>query len=685
MQVNLSFLLLMCLLPVVSIGQRLEIFKDVAVDVIPVRQNTPNDEFGCVIVGDTLFFLSHSGLKMDDNSTYKKGYGYFNVKRAQLNEEGMVQGRISYDLSKSSKYHDGPLCLDPITGHYYITRSGFDEARQERKVFRKKIVELKIDIYDPATKKTEPFLYNSNQYSVAHPAISKGGDTLYFVSDMPGGYGGKDIYRSVFRNGRWTEPENAGASINTEFNEVFPSIHKSGTFFFSSDRMGGVGGLDIYASNLMRNGHFTQPVLLEDTINSVYDDFGLCIADNGNYGFFTSNRAGNGDDDLYQIILDKQVKTLNGLVVDVNIGSKLPGVKVSLFSGEGIHIKDVITGTDGEFEFAIHRGSDYKLTGTKEHFAEATREVHYRMDSVVLKMEGLYQLDLTVLDAETKVPLSSFNVRNAQDGRVWEADNLIKLVPKADNSLRIESEGFLFQRIAVNTRGLSYGILKDTVLLYPFVVDKVFELENIYYDFNKWDLTEPSKRELDKLVSIMKENSGIKVHLRSHTDSRGADQYNLQLSKKRSQSCEQYLVQCGIAPERIIPQGYGETQLLNECGNGVECPEEMHQANRRTEIKFDKYLTEIDKQKKLRAEVKQSGSRFFIIGASFRNQKMALAYLRDVKGKGFDNALNLGADKNGLIKIALEGFSDLNLANKRLSELKKDGQYSEVWLYDYGR
>ncbi|MHA7109011.1 OmpA family protein [Sunxiuqinia elliptica] len=654
-------------------------------DVIPVAQNTSNDEFGCVIVRDTLFFLSHSGLKMDNNSTYKKGYGYFNVKRAQLDEKGMVQGRISYDLSKSSKYHDGPLCFDPITGYYYITRSGFDEARQERKVFRKKIVELKIDIYNPSTKKAEPFRYNSDQYSVAHPTITHGGDTLYFVSDMPGGYGGKDIYRSIFRNGRWKEPENLGSTINTMFDEVFPSIHKSGTFFFSSDRMGGVGGLDIYASRLKRGGLFTQPVLLEDTINSAYDDFGLCIADNGNYGFFTSNRAGNGDDDLYQIILDKQVKTLKGLAVDANIGSKLPGVKVSLFSEEGTHIKDVITGIDGEFEFSINRGSDYKLTGTKEHFAEATREVHYRMDSVVLKMEGLYQLDLTVLDAETMRPLSSFNVRNAQDGHIWEANNLIKLVPNADNSLRIESEGFLFQRIAVNTRGLSYGILKDTVLLYPFVVDKVFELENIYYDFNKWNLTEPSKRELDKLVSIMKENSGIKVHLRSHTDSRGADQYNLQLSKKRSQSCEQYLVHCGIAPDRIIPHGYGETQLLNECGNGVECPEEMHQANRRTEIQFEKYLRRLEEQERNRKIIRESGNRFFIIGGSFRARNSALAYLRDVKSKGFDNALNLGVDKNGVIKIALEGFSDLNLANKRLSELKKDGQYSELWLYDYGR
>ncbi len=685
MQVNLSFLLLLCLLPVFVVGQQPEIFKDVAIDVIPMKQNTPNDEFGCAVIGDTLFFLSHSGLRMNDNATHKKGYGYFNVKRVLLEENGMVQGRVSYDLAKSSKYHDGPLCIDPITGEYYITRSGFDEARQERKVFRKKIVELRIDIYNPVTKKSEPFAYRSDQYSVAHPAITQGGDTLYFVSDMPGGYGGKDIYRSVFRNGRWTEPVNAGTSINTEFNEVFPSVHKSGAFFFSSDRMGGFGGLDIYATNLKKNGLFAQPVLLEDTINSVFDDFGLSIADNGTFGFFTSNRAGNGDDDLYQIILDKQVKTLKGLVVDSNIGSKLPGVKVSLFSGEGTHIKDVISGADGEFEFAIHRGSDYKLTGIKEHFAEATREVHYRMDSVILKMEGLYQLDLTVLDAETKLPLSSFNVRNAQDGRIWEANNLIKLVPNADNSLRIESEGFLFQRIAVNTRGLSYGILKDTVLLYPFVVDKVFELENIYYDFNKWNLTEPSKRELDKLVSIMKENSGIKVHLRSHTDSRGADQYNLQLSKKRSQSCEQYLVHCGIAPERIIPQGYGETQLLNECGNGVECPEEMHQANRRTEIQFDKYLSRIEEQERDRASILESGNRFFIIGDSFRARNSALAYLRDVKSKGFDNALNLGADKNGVIKIALEGFSDLNLANKRLSELKKDGQYSEVWLYDYGR
>ncbi|MFV0590683.1 MAG: OmpA family protein [Draconibacterium sp.] len=681
-------LLLLCLFPGIAICQKLEIFEDVVVEVVPFRFNTTLNEFGPTLVGDTLYYPAmFENITSGKSSLRKEFYSYFNIKKVYLDERGKLLSNPAHDFRKSSKYHDGPLCYNPLTGYYFITRSGFDNARKENLVFRKKIVELKLDIYNPSTRKSEPFLFNSNKYSVAHPAISQRGDTLFFASDMPGGFGGKDLYYSVYINGTWREPKNMGAVINTEFDEVFPSVHKSGAFFFASDRPGGIGGLDIYASKLKSKGQFSIPFLMADSINSTADDFGLTFSDSGKYGFFSSNRAGNGDDDLYQVFLDKQTIVIEGVATDSITGELIAGVSLELIDESGTLIKTLRSGIGGSYEFEILKNKIFKIKAEKKNYRNVTREITYNSPDANVQLEGLYELELTVTSVDKDIFVNDFKVINSTDGSTWNGKNGIATIYLAHNkvnSLLVGAEGFLYQRINVSTRGLQYGLLEETVQLYPFVVDKAFELKNIYYALDKWDLTEASKLELNKLVSLMKENPEIKVDLNSHTDSRGSDQYNLVLSQKRSQSCEKYLIECGIPTDRIDPHGYGETQLINKCRNGVNCPEEMHQANRRTEIKFDTYFNKITTQARILEQIRKTGNRFFIIGKTFQNKRLAQLYFDEMKIKGF-NTLYMGEIERNVIYVALEGFTDLEVAKTYLDEIKEKDDFSDVWLFDYGR
>lgn len=581
--------LLACVLPYLGNAQVPTVFKGRNIDVLVFDFNTSGNEFGPSLVGDTLFysgqFVGSANRKTVRDSELNK---YFQINKIYWDKNGNAMGKPIFDARKSTRYHDGPLCFNPATGGYFITRSDFEDAEVKNVIFQKKLVDLKIDYYDPIKGKSNALRFDNGKYSMAHPTMSTNGDTLYFSSDMSGGYGGKDIYRTIFRYGKWTDPVNVGKSINSPSDELYPSLHKSGDFFFASNRTGGKGGLDIYASSIEREGEFSNPVLLGDSMNTEADDFGLTIADSGNYGFFASNRAGNGDDDLYQVMLDKSHRLISGMITDFYTHEVLPGVGLKILDENDLVLGTAVSGSDGSFKLEIPNTKGYRnIVAQKDFFEEQKVEILYRQENVELSMVGLYLLDCTVLDASDKKPINDFCIRNFDDGQLWESVDgtcTVAMKHNAVNPLRIEAAGYLRQRIEVPTKDLSYGLVLDTVLLYPHIPDKVFRLDNIYYEYDKWILTEASKRELDKLVSMLKENENIRVSLRSHTDSRGRDTYNMQLSQKRSMYCEQYIVNQGVSSTRIEIKGYGETQLLNGCDDSIPCSEEAHRLNRRTEI-----------------------------------------------------------------------------------------------------
>lgn len=359
------------------------------------------------------------------------------------------------------------------------------------------------------------------------PAFSPDGAELYFASTRPGGYGGVDLYKATkMANGDFGNAVNLGSTVNTAGNELFPRPAKDGKFYFASDGHPGFGKLDLFVAE--KNSDGKQVVSnLGKNFNSNRDDFGIFFTDYPKAGFISSNReGGKGDDDLY-FFEDKTPKP------------KILNVLLNVYTKE---IK-----TDG-----------------KEAILPQTRVVLYGGD---------------------KRPLGGDMV-NAQ-GRVR-----FTLSPESEYSLIASRNGYFSKSFTYSTKGktpdpatliqdVTNISLDTTVFLDQLILEKVTVLENIYYDLAKSDIRPDAALELDKLVKILKDNPNIRIELSSHTDSRSGDDYNLALSQVRAQSAVDYLVSQGIAADRLVAKGYGETQLRIQNAQ----TEEEHQANRRTEFK----------------------------------------------------------------------------------------------------
>ncbi len=373
--------------------------------------------------------------------------------------------------------------------------------------------------------------------SIGHPSISEDETTLYFSANLPGGYGGRDIWmiKRDKKNAPWNpEPINLGPEINTPGNEVFPYIRNNGKLYFSSDYHVGMGGFDIFEATLDPKTGKYKVVNLKYPINSNADDFGIIFEGEAERGYFSSNRkGGKGGDDIYMFYLPPLEFTLKGFVKDCKTDEPIPGAKIVVKGSDGT-TQEGLSEADGSYKFSLNANTDYQILVSKEKFLNANAGESTR---------GLEE------DKEFNVDVCLENIREP------------------------------------------------------------IELPNIEYDLAKWDLRPESMVSLDKLVETLNNNPNIVIELGSHTDFRGDDKYNLELSQKRAQSVVNYLIEKGIEPERLVAKGYGETkpkvvdkkmaarypgflregQVLNEkfikSLATVEEQEVCHQYNRRTEFK----------------------------------------------------------------------------------------------------
>jgi peptidoglycan-associated lipoprotein len=381
---------------------------------------------------------------------------------------------------------------------------------------------------------SEPVMININDpdWWDSAPAFSPDGRTLYFASNRKkGGYGGTDIYSAQMdTRGRFTRVRNLGPEINTPGDENFPYMAEDGKLYFASDGHPGYGGLDLFV--VKRANGKTSIVNLGQPMNSSGDDFAIFLF-RPDRGFYTSNReGGKGDDDIYTFINeDPNLKVVNyylqGITYTKDKDDKmqvLANTKVSILDDKGDVMQDFTTGNDGKFLFRVYENEDYNMVG--------------------------------------------------------------------------EADGFLVRRQAYTTKGKSIDpstlkellttITLDTILVLDKIeINKIFQVENIYYNFNKWDIRDDAAKELDKLVQLLIDNPEIKIELGSHTDSIDDNSYNLQLSQRRAESAVRYIVQHGIAPDRIVAKGYGEERPIarNTNPDGTDNPV-GRQKNRRTEFKI---------------------------------------------------------------------------------------------------
>ncbi len=458
-----------------------------------------------------------------DKETHKKtsgwtGRSYLDLYFSHKSEDGIWTAPEPLKGSINGPYHEGPAVFTKERTKVYFTRSNYSSSKKLKKNNRDES-NLKVfsaELEDGIWTNLKELPFNSDEYSCGHPALSPDEKTLYFISDMPRGQGGTDLYKvslteSKDKKETWSSPENLGNTINTPGNEMFPYVHNNGTLYFSSDAWNTLGGLDIFSSSPEANS-WSAPQNLNYPINTPQDDFAFTLNDDGRTGYISSNR--DELDKIYEISLADPVFSLKGKVTKKQDGNPLPDVVVEITTNKDKYIHVLSADDFGHYSMKLKAGMEYKIQAIK--------------------------------DGYLKPGIITVSTENNTRSEVFKAD---------------------FQ-------------------LEKLQMEKTISLENIYYDLDKWTIREDAARELDKFVALLNENPQISVQMNSHTDSRATDDYNLQLSEKRAEAAVEYLIKKGIASHRLRWKGYGETALINDCGNGTPCAEQLHQQNRRTEFKI---------------------------------------------------------------------------------------------------
>ncbi len=424
----------------------------------------------------------------------------------------------------NTRFHESTSIVSKDGSTMYFTRNNFLNGKK----YKDENGTTRLKIYtatrneDGEWEDITELPFNSDDYSVAHPMFSPDEKVLYFVSDMPGSYGESDIFKvQIIGDGTYGEPVNLGKTINTEARETFPFITKDDVLYFSSDGHPGLGGLDVFATKIAFD-EYDQPIVnVGRPVNTKYDDFSFIIDENQE-GYFSSNRPdGIGEDDIYKFVETEPIR---------------------------LDCQQDVTGTVRD------RISNEILVGATVKIID---EENNEVSTTVTNDKGEYGLNLDCNKGNF--------VRALMEGYVPSEEYL----PRSYGKPQIVD--FYLERDLV-----SGGFGDDLA--------KLLQLSTIYFDLNKYNIRPDAEIEIQKVIAAMEKYPSLKIKVNAHTDSQGNDAYNLWLSKKRAESTIAYMIEKGIAAERLDSEGFGEEKLLNQCGNGVRCTKEEHQLNRRSEF-----------------------------------------------------------------------------------------------------
>lgn len=485
------------------------------------KLNTKEGEFPCYLSPeeDKLIITSSRSYK-NKSSIYgwnnEKYYNLYEVDLRNNNSIEEIKGKIN------TIYHEGAATINPVTNELVFSRNNYINGKKSKDINNT----LNLGIYFAKKEKKKysnvtPFLFNSKSYSCGHPAFTSTGEIMFFTSNMPGGFGGTDIYMTISGNEGWGSPINLGPSINTDRDEMFPYIIKDSTLYFASNGHPGLGGYDVFKSKMIVANRWGKPENLGSPINSSRDDFALVLNSKEQMGYLGSNREnGIGSDDIFmvkmgnfeeeeeKIVEDTCFNTIKGTIKDDEKNTPIEGVQVIATEELTGIVKTTTTNRNGNYELKLDCNKVY--------------DIQYKKDQYFIKSNSLVSTD--------------------------------------------------------GDKDLDESLSK-------IVVDKPIQIKNIYYDLDKYNIRPDAQVELNKIVKLLQDNENLIIELSSHTDSRGSKEYNQTLSENRAKSAVSYLISRNINAKRLYSKGYGESKLINECQDGVTCSEEKHALNRRTEFR----------------------------------------------------------------------------------------------------
>lgn len=602
--------------------------------------NTKDSEFSAVPFEDGICFTGNRRNRMvsqrEDKWTKKS---FTDLYFASLDNEGVPTSMNSAGGAINGKYHDGTAVFDVTRTKMYFAKNNPKPSKLNRN--------RDLDLYtsvkqnDGTWARGKKMNINIDDYSTCHPTLSADQTTLYFASDRPGGAGGMDIWKSELKNGEWQSPVNLGGTINSKGNEVFPFMAADGVLFFSSDSHASIGGLDVFQAT--NNDGWSTPQNLGKPYNSPKDDFAFYTKRDNKSGWFASNRDGGmGGDDLYSwsgelknmlpvatmrticltdgksqklipegkirmtVIpdananLNSSMKNDKGGVIAGECGNMVLSLKptkgnsnefvLSLENAEGtttqneIINENFLTDTKGEISYPVMEGMKYQMVINKTGYESKTVTV----TAADLVGNDNYCVPLTPVKKPApkppvvKKPAPAPPVVKKPAPPVVRTPAPAPTPPVVRRNTSTSSNPNVIFNDGINRKNLKKFFLGDENG--TFYRGQIIKLTNLYYDYNKATIRSSAQVELDYVYQLLMAYPSLELNLLSHTDARGTDSYNQNLSAGRAVEAMNYLLRKGIPSSRLSARGLGETRLTNGCGNGVKCSDEEHQMNRRTEI-----------------------------------------------------------------------------------------------------
>lgn len=542
------------------------------------------------------------------------GEAYTNIFSTEKDEKGLEKTPSLFLKDLDTRFNTGPVCFNTEKRLiYYTINNASRDDRARNGNFKLRILEAELDLKGLVRVRQPSFA--NKEYNYAHPSLSADGNTLYFASDQDGGMGGMDIYKSEKdANGNWGPALNMGELINTAGTEVFPFIAPQGNLFFSSNGHDGLGGLDIYEVS-MRNNKPMRLYNMGEPVNSQYDDFGIFLEADGKSGYISSSRETDGKtDDIFELQILREVRRGKELLIrtkDKKTGTPLPNTRI-LFDRDTI-----FTNEAGEYTTIIDEEAVVKLKTLKEDCFEIKDTVSAKtatedqiVKDLLLENNPKVFLHAIITDAKTGQPLNGVSIRITDINTGKDVDRFTT-TPNGDYIkflfdgriggqlsylIKLEKNGYLSRSLIFNHVIDKPGELDMNRIVnlklgkveLGMDLGKLIDLQPIYFDVGKAKIRPDAAALLDKIVDVMTLYPSMFIELGSHTDCRSSAESNMKLSAARAASSRDYIVAKGVNKLRIVAKGYGETQLLNDCGceatKQSNCPEEMHAKNRRTEF-----------------------------------------------------------------------------------------------------
>ena len=597
--------------------------------------------------------ISSGGVKSLGNDYYSrptsndsKTLNFFEDNSGAIikNSKGQIAESEIFSKTLNTKLHEGPATFNKDFSQIIFTRNNYNEG--EKGVSGDNITKLKLysaENVNGAWSEVTELPFNGDDFSTAHPSWSKDGRYLYFASDREGGFGGMDIWVVENKNGSWGEPKNLGKDVNSKGVEAFPFVDENGNLYYSSDGWGGEGGLDLFFVEITNGMEAKKPSALGEPFNSPNDDFGIITDGNHKNGYFSSDRKRGEDDDIYRFTREADfVYDCREMTVNIfNPETKEPIADTDVeISPKGGKLEIKKTDKSGNLKFCVGQNLDYSMKIVKEGYitnfvgystkgeadnkpsrldvplmkvqivepepqaviekvvvAVAPTTPMYKPEAITKKkslLKGIVKTEVEKTPIEGVLVIFKNDCDNTTQQVMTGPDGVyaFNMTDGCDYTLEVSKDGYgtnvnkikkVKKGVKAKEISLGLGLFKE---------GDVITMDNIYYDSNKAVIRKDAARELDKLAATLQKFPSMVIELGSHTDSKGEAQDNVNLSEKRAQSAVDYIAKKGIDRNRMLAKGYGESDLVNGCTDGVSCTEAEHQKNRRTTVKIIKVRSE---------------------------------------------------------------------------------------------